>query len=44
MVPDLDRPSAEAIPLLYGVADNLIDVKRFCKNINGHKAGFAFVY
>ena len=29
MVPDLDRPSAEAIPLLYGVADNLIDVKRF---------------
>ena len=28
MVPDLDRPSAEAIPLLYGVADNLIDVKR----------------
>lgn len=29
MVPDLDRPSSEAIPLLYGVADNLIDVKRF---------------
>jgi len=29
MVPDLDRPSAEAIPLIYGVADNLIDVKRF---------------
>lgn len=29
MVPDLDRPSVEAMPLLYGVAENLIDVKRF---------------
>lgn len=29
MVPDLDMPDDEVMPLLYGVAENLIDVNRF---------------
>ena len=29
MVPDLDQPTEEIIPLLYGVAANLAEVKRF---------------
>lgn len=29
MVPDLDLPDDEVMPLLYGVAENLIDVNRF---------------
>lgn len=31
MVPDLDLPSEELLPLLYGVADGLSDVQRFLK-------------
>lgn len=31
MVPDLDAPSEDILPLLYGVADGLTDVKRFLK-------------
>ncbi len=29
MVPDLDSPSEQIMPLLHGVAENLLDVKRF---------------
>ena len=33
MVPDLDKPSNDIIPLLHGVADGLSDVKRILREL-----------